>query len=228
MSVNQMNQMPPNLGNNNNGLPQQSVGNKRGRDFSYQEPMQGQQSGGMPSYMGYFPAGVPVPQSMYQQMPPSSDVQVMALPPLYVGPPMSMTVHGSQAASELNNSEGAPSKKKHTSQWALEKRRARNRVTAAESRRKSKQEAQTLREEVARLTKDLKEKNELLGEYKEKYQLYENGQSKEEVDRIVTQRRAAMAAAAAAAVVPVVSDPPPVAAPKPVVSIDPTGETARL
>jgi aminopeptidase N len=74
---------------------------------------------------------------------------------------------------------------------------ARNRVTAAESRRKSKTEAQSLREEVTRLSGELKSKTELLAEYKEKFQMYENGQSKEEIARVVAQRRAAIAAAAA-------------------------------
>jgi hypothetical protein len=74
----------------------------------------------MPNYMGYFPPGVNVSQSMYQQMPSSSDVPVMTLPPLYVGPAMNV-MHSSQAIDQ--GSDGTPAKKKHTSQWALEKRR---------------------------------------------------------------------------------------------------------
>lgn len=172
-----------------------TTGNKRSRGESANQEPTASTAGVMPNYMGYFPPGTaPVSQSVYQQMPPSSDGTVMALPPLYVGPATTTASAPGEA-----NADGTPAKKKHTSQWALEKRRARNRVTAAESRRKSKLEQQSLKDEVARLSNELKTKNDLLGEYKEKFEMYENGQSKAEVERVISQRRAALAAAAAVA-----------------------------
>ena len=92
-------------------------------EFSYQENAGQQNSTVMPNYMGYFPPGVAVGQSMYQQMPPSSDVP-MSLPPLYVGPAMGLPVHAQTTNSEQQNGTEQPApKKKHTSPWALEKRR---------------------------------------------------------------------------------------------------------
>lgn len=186
--------------------------NKRPREFAYQEPngppipQQNNNSTVMPNYMGYYPQGVPgvqqvpLPPQMYQQMPGTSDTP-MSLPPLYVGPAMGLAVSGGQVINNSSSNEQAAeptsSKKKHTSQWALEKRRARNRVTAAESRRKSKAEAALLKEEVQRLDTDLKTKNDLLQDFKDKLQMFESGKSKAEIDQFISQRRAAAAAAAA-------------------------------
>lgn len=102
--------------------------------------------------------------------------------------------------------------------------RARNRVTAAESRRKSKVEAHALREDVNRINRDLKAKTDLLGEYKDKFAMYESGRSKAEVDRVISQRRSEAAAAAAAAEIVPLS----MIASVPVIEVPLGGETARL
>ena len=102
-----------------------------------------------------------------------------------------------------------------------------------------------LRDEVARLGNEIKSKTDLLNEYKEKYSLYENGQSKEDIERALSQRRAAVAAAdavvaaAVEATQPVPNPNPPRQNPipeqsngsaqlRPVVEIPPGGETAEL
>jgi hypothetical protein len=179
----------------------------------------------MPNYMGYYPqgmSGVQGPMSgapqMYQQMPATTETPVMSLPPLYVGPPMGMAVPGGQVINnEPTSSESASSKKKHTSQWALEKRRARNRVTAAESRKKSKSEALLLKDEVQRLGADLKGKNDVLQEFKDKLEMYEQGTSKADIEQFIAQRRV-IAAAAAVVTVPAV-EPVPAARPAVVPSV---------
>lgn len=51
--------------------------------------------------------------------------------------------------------------------------RARNRITAAESRRKCKEEIQSLREELVRLKEEKAEKEELIRYYKNRYEKYE-------------------------------------------------------
>jgi hypothetical protein len=112
-------------------------------EFAYQEPtgpplpqqqqqQQQQAAGPMPNYMGYYPQGMSgvqqVPMSgapqMYQQMPATAEAPVMSLPPLYVGPAMGMPgASGQVIGSEQAAFDNANAKKKHTSQWALEKRR---------------------------------------------------------------------------------------------------------
>jgi hypothetical protein len=80
--------------------------------------------------------------------------------------------------------------------------RARNRVTAAESRKRSKSEALLLKDEVQRLGADLKGKNDVLQEFKDKLEMYEQGTSKADIEKFIAQRRAISAAAAVAATAP--------------------------
>ena len=83
---------------------------------------------------------------------------------------------------------------------------ARNRITAAESRRKSKSEAASLKEEVQRLASDLRSKNEILLELKEKLEMFDNGKPKEEIERVLRERRAAASEAAAVAAAAAVAE----------------------
>lgn len=69
-------------------------------------------------------------------------------------------------------------------------------MTAAESRKKSKAEALLLKDEVQRLSVELKTKNDVLQEFKDKLEMYEQGTPKSEIEQIISQRRVIAAAAA--------------------------------
>jgi hypothetical protein len=105
--------------------------------------------------------------------------------------------------------------------WALEKRRARNRITAAESRRKSKEEISSLREELVILKAEKQEKEDMIQYYRNRYENHElnNDQPLEKpVDKSVV---VAPIVAAPIVAAPTAAPPVAVTTTSPAVKVDP-------
>lgn len=152
-------------------------------------------NGGAPSYyypqhMGQAPSQMGVPPQM-----PMFNPQQMGMPPMNMAgfDPRSMQFLPPQfyaaAAAAAPASDAAKAVPKTDADWALEKRRARNRITAAESRRKCKEEIQNLRDELVRLKEEKQEKEDLIEYYRNRYEKFETGNeeaTKEQTDSVAS------------------------------------------
>lgn len=115
-----------------------------------QQSLPGQLSGGVPpQMMGFDPLQMPFMGGAPRFFPP-------------VGSSAPLTEQGAKDTAPKSNAD-----------WALEKRRARNRITAAESRRKCKEEIQNLRDELLRLKEEKQEKEDLIEYYRNRYEKFE-------------------------------------------------------
>lgn len=133
-----------------------------------------------PQHIGQAPPqmGVPPQMSMFtpQQM-GMSGMGMAGFDPrtMQFLPPQFYAAAAAAAAAATPASDAAKTAPKTDADWALEKRRARNRITAAESRRKCKEEIQNLRDELVRLKEEKQEKEDLIDYYRNRYEKFETG-----------------------------------------------------